>query len=782
MCTVSRRILNSIPLGLLWAAGCGGAALAYERQTHQQVTESAVLASYLGDPKQRARLGIRYPVAETSYAEQIYMDSKSTRSSVMTLIKSGSDWEDDIPPGPTTHFFDPRTGEGLFLNPSDYSSELFLDPLDAEAAVWIGTLNLLSVPSPRWVVEGKGATKIWPGWPTENTYSIARARDYLYRGLTHPTPRTRRENMGLMFESLGRMVHHIQDMAQPQHARNDGHLSDGSVDGKCANPLVAVAIDVMFLKLCEAYRRLRRFSSYEAWTDGERVLKSLPKGGYAPVYPGIVAPDGTFDGVRAFSKPDQFWKANGMGIAEFTGRNFLSQGTLDRSPPETGTPYDVTLDALCGSTSPPCELMGPYPADASVTFYPSVVDDRFRPGGPSAHPYAKSNSIFNPELSAYVGYRMYTVNRFTFAVDHQYLIPRAVAYSAGLINYFFRGDMEVTPPDEGIYAAVDMSTSGCGTPCGFRWIRTKIRNTTPGAEPMGQGHLVAVARFHRNKCFKPDLSGNYDVLPFERSCRLPAEEIVVSASRPVKAGEIDTSQAREFAFDFSTNPIPIEASDLDIQVIFRGTLGEEVDVVALRTVDIAEPNFLGMLNVMDYVFDVASGKYFDPGTFGAVKRPVTNLTLRLRDGTPPVGTLPQLDAGRYARVAILTSRGKVSGTVLASRGDIPFDLDVREFGLDANDRYVRTCPVRESRGLYWEFLFFYPQIRDEYGTIALRDEGETGIDRAVAMARQLSHAKATCGDPSGGVFDMSTMTPLGVAQAIPFTLADAWKVPPPPPK
>lgn len=35
------------------------------------------------------------------------------------------------------------------------------------------------------------------------------------------------------------------------------------------------------------------------------------------------------------------------------------------------------------------------------------------------------------------------------------LAPRAVAYSAGLIDYFFRGRMEIAPPDDDVYAILD---------------------------------------------------------------------------------------------------------------------------------------------------------------------------------------------------------------------------------------------------------------------------------------------------------------------------------------
>jgi len=38
------------------------------------------------------------------------------------------------------------------------------------------------------------------------------------------------------------------------------------------------------------------------------------------------------------------------------------------------------------------------------------------------------------------------------------LLPRAVAYSTGLINFFFRGQIEISLPQEGVFAVADHSS------------------------------------------------------------------------------------------------------------------------------------------------------------------------------------------------------------------------------------------------------------------------------------------------------------------------------------
>ena len=125
------------------------------------------------------------------------------------------------------------------------------------------------------------------------------------------------------------------------------------------------------------------------------------------------------------------------------------------------------------------------------------------------------------------------------------------------------------------------------------------------------GKLVAIARYHRNPCYKPDLSGERRVayapaaafgVITEPVCpmglRTEFQEISVSAELPITAeadlpgGRGGTAPASlEKVFDFSADPIPVNATDLFIQVVYRGQLGEETDGIAVANLDVQEPTF-----------------------------------------------------------------------------------------------------------------------------------------------------------------------------------------------
>jgi alpha-tubulin suppressor-like RCC1 family protein len=139
----------------------------------------------------------------------------------------------------------------------------------------------------------------------------------------------------------------------------------------------------------------------------------------------------------------------GRGIAEFTHRNFVSARTnffrtdaggfiahpdfpLPAPGPVTEK-REISDSDLLGSNQP---LRG------EIWFIGTVVTDTLT-GQTSFNPRASSYSVFAADLRGRSGLRTVTLNQFNFRSAYEYLIPRAVAYSAGMINYFFRGKMDV---------------------------------------------------------------------------------------------------------------------------------------------------------------------------------------------------------------------------------------------------------------------------------------------------------------------------------------------------
>ncbi len=228
----------------------------------------------------------------------------------------------------------------------------------------------------------------------------------------------------------------------------------------------------------------------------------------------------------------------------------------------------------------------------------------------------------NPVTSA----RIFALNRLNFNAVYPYLIPKAVNYSAGLINYFFRGKLEIALPPAGVYAIVDHAIENCKDDCGFRTVKLKVTNKTP-SEPMSNGELTVVVKFRRDTCYQPTLDNPNVPL----TCRSPEEEIVVSRPIPL-TDPFESEQSRELTATFDT-PIPINATDVFLQVVFRGTLGTEPNAVAVGTRDISEPTFVATFNDTDYVF-LANGCY-TPERIAAQDQLWNMLAPVCRDSTGP---------------------------------------------------------------------------------------------------------------------------------------------------
>lgn len=541
-------------------------AFAYNTNTHSDISEKAVLESQLQlDTSLLKDLGIN-PTQE-------FKNSAGKNGSFLETIRSGAVLEDDQP-RPLNHFFNPVNGAPLSL----------------------GGMSLgVNSTSPDWILEDKGDQSLFG----DQKYSYKDARAYFYDALTKSTKADREKNFGLMFESLGHVMHHIQDMAQPQHVRNDQHLELDS--GK-----YEIALCLISINTCAAYFGVKNPSLYEKLSSS----MTLPFTGYAPVYPNP-------NDVTAFSLPRKFWTDDQIklrGLADFTNANFVSAGTnfektgMFSSP--SFNPANVTtmvLNKYCADGTTTCKN----PLSGSMHFHGTNVVDGNNNAESKPNTRTSSYSFFDSDLTKQGMSGAFALNRFTFEEAHKFLIPRAVAYSAGLINYFFRGKMEISLPDEGVYGIVDHAVESLSGISGFRVIKLKLKNVTPlgaGIEPMAAtGKLVVIAKFHLNNCYLPDLSGEYGAPGKDwNTCRSKDEEIVISD--PIDAPIEINTEAKSLRFTFTKNPIPINASDLFLQVVYRGPLGEETDAVVVATKDISEPQYT--------VFSADQEQYTWPGIMG----------------------------------------------------------------------------------------------------------------------------------------------------------------------
>lgn len=398
-------------------------AACYETPTHAEITQKVIDQSVLShEPGFLEDLGIDRNLEDPAFPSLVPTDEEyptpydtfyMLNAPIRRIIAGGAVLED----GSTNslhHFFDPLHGRGLSME-----TPLFATPLGFS--------------SPGWILGGKADDG--PS-PFTQDFSYADTAGYLYQALTSPRQALRDTYFGLMFRGLGHLVHHIQDMAQPQHVRNDIHC------------------DKEASRLCSASDNPSHFEKY---TDKHRTV----------IVTGVVPGN-----IPAYSTARDYWvNGEGTGMAEYTLSNFVSQGTnfeLDSTgglagnsryplPAPVADRFFYTRDLaglLKESTveedeaksilsSLDCRL----PLVCEMDFIASHVIDRA--GDITLNPRASSLSLLDDELRRRDLRAGLTVayNRFNFHSAYPYLMPRAIAYSAGLINHFFRGRLEILGTD-----------------------------------------------------------------------------------------------------------------------------------------------------------------------------------------------------------------------------------------------------------------------------------------------------------------------------------------------
>ncbi|MHB8425075.1 MAG: phospholipase C/P1 nuclease family protein [Gammaproteobacteria bacterium] len=399
---------------------------AYEPGTHMNLAEQAAQQSVLRDSKD-----ILYDIGLKSFidASQQFplqqagntialgpnnMDLYTAPSvdTILGLIKAGAALEDESSRS-LFHFHDPVPGH---INP----------------------LNILGIPMPYSAPDWALADSLLP--PIGQSYSLKKAEHYFYDALTSPDEKDRNQAFGNLFLSIGHAIHLIQDEAQPQHTRNDMHC-----DADICKEAEAI-LKGAFGSTVQLYNP----SLYESYTYEKANIAGYNN--YSPV---------------VFPTARSYWVSqDNKGLAQFTNSNFVSAGTNFRLSSDGSIlpgvdytlPFPSNLSGLESIDEVYAELGKPVPAQIAqfcallqsscgIRFVSTDVVDGYT-GMVITNDRASSYSIFNQDLEIHGSQKLFTLNVPNFQKAWLYLLPRAVGYSAGLINYFFRGRLDIQPdPD-----------------------------------------------------------------------------------------------------------------------------------------------------------------------------------------------------------------------------------------------------------------------------------------------------------------------------------------------
>lgn len=294
---------------------------------------------------------------------------------------------------------------------------------------------------------------VWAYDHADNQYDWRGTRDAYYRSFTSGSKAQRTTEMGNTFFSLGHVVHLVQDLAQPQHTRNDAHLTAFGI------ALPGAPYEAYCLAHYGAPGNFGTLSTagIPSFANATTTLEGIP---------------GSFAG---YWDTDQYTGQAGFttfgstpGLAEFSNANFITDDTMFgtfrtgflRRPGMPG--LRVRLTESIGNNSTDAKHAFPHPSLFNTdlaSFYPAATTrvDLQREGEDLAGAVHYISLTVRDATGTVVRTmpNLFMVNHNTFFDDEigfdatcyqtwaETLLPQAVAYSAGLMNYFFRGKIDI---------------------------------------------------------------------------------------------------------------------------------------------------------------------------------------------------------------------------------------------------------------------------------------------------------------------------------------------------
>lgn len=558
-------------------------------------------------------------------------------------------------------------------------------------------------------------------------------RDHYYKALIGQSNVARQAELAQTFKGLGHQMHLLQDMAVPAHVRNDAHVSEALQD---------MAIK-KGLPVGDLY-----FETYAKYNAG--LIRNLASN---PVYPQVdftKSPAGNVPIAQLYDT-DQYnenmvpTKSLQWGLSEYANANFVSDDTVFTENSDKKDrhyfPYPRYTDQEQCYEQFDEVILG---TNKSTKYWRKKCL-----GEPVEH-FVKVEPWYNVALTWEQKRLSLSLNERAHYDYASNLIPRAVGYSAALLNYFFRGDISLryvvdpspgyviinngTERMEGEFGIYYDATDGVRLPvyAGKGWIGPNGDKTNPitfnapgdAADPekyivvfrgkMGneegavvgkvenlqtlaislpsQGYYAMAAadpdepQFTNLKAMVKNLNSSESLQngTLQAIAKYKNDssdtDYIYSKSLPIKIGSISPGQTIEFAFDFSDDPIPVDITDLFIQVVFKGRIGTQSNAMAYGTKDTGEPTPIDLFNDRDMA--CINGKIYVAGSPEAIAQVDSNHN----------GFADEWDVYAHNLRNIYVKISAAGSSQSASPNDYTFKVETLDAGQFLRAKYILTDP------------------------------------------------------------------------------------------
>jgi len=409
---------------------------------------------------------------------------------------------------------------------------------------WVGPLHYTGESSVLWAQnQNQDPGGKWSWQDSRRYYYIALTGRDTDGNVVAPKKQDRDLYFAKTFRAIGQLMHLIHDASVPAHVRNQIHIlfnyekwiekiRTGNQDEQALfDQFIARAI------------------SFDPSILNFTVLDSS-----APIPIANIIDTDKYNG----SNPD-VTTDTAIGIAEYTNANFFSERTIFKNfqYPNKNTSVDVEDQDISDPRGIKPSLKRPY-----------YIKKRDGENTASNERLAQGKQGYRLATAGLL-YR-YAPDKDTPALDEgvyndyaEKLLPRAVGYSAGLLEYFFRGKLYVAllapSVDQAIYNFGNENDMGrdIGTVAMFIQNSSKLNNAI---EPIGQGTISLTVSYIDSR----------------------TGETVYQPAGTGSVTDIPDTGSQNFLVALFTlaQPIPTQfAKELTYYLVFRGRLGKEEDAV-----------------------------------------------------------------------------------------------------------------------------------------------------------------------------------------------------------
>ena len=205
------------------------------------------------------------------------------------------------------------------------------------------------------------------------------------------------------------------------------------------------------------------------------------------------------------------------------------------------------------------------------------------------------------------------------------LIPRAIGYSSQVLQYFFRGFLEISLPGSEVYSVTTADD-------GFDKITLAVKNNSVSTDEMTDGEIYLVLKY------KVAQSDPFQSVPVPVSSDFTYR--VIPEKNNIRA--IPRTPVN-LTFDLSSQKMPLWATDVYLQVVYQGKMGAEDNAIAVGFKDISEPTPMDFINIPNTCYH---GTWVASGSDAAVTMADTN-----GDGIADSDIYPHLFKDMYVKIS-----------------------------------------------------------------------------------------------------------------------------------